>query len=239
MTTITVALFDLDDTLFAHRKSVRDGFAAHIARHVPGANPATELDRWDDLEEKHYSRYLAGELTYLGQRHARVREFAEPFGLSFAENSDAEEWFETYLVEYRRAWTLYDDTLPCLDALDAAGVRIGMISNGILGFQMAKLDALDLTRRIEHIVLSGEFGAAKPDPSIFLHACSEFGVAPADALYVGDRLHTDAIGAARAGLTGVWLDREGTATAGELAEARAASAAVIRSLSELPALTAR
>lgn len=233
-----VALFDLDDTLFAHRKSVRDGFARHLARHVPGADPLTELDRWDALEEHHYSRYLAGELSYLGQRHARVREFTEPFGLTFAENAEAEEWFETYLVEYRRAWSLYDDTLPCLDTLDAAGVRIGMISNGILGFQMAKLDALDLTPRIEHIVLSGEFGAAKPDPSIFLHACAEFGVQPSDALYVGDRLHTDAIGAVRAGLAGVWLDRDDAATPSELEEARATGVSVIRSLAQLPGLLA-
>ncbi|CAN5551487.1 HAD family hydrolase [soil metagenome] len=237
--TISVALFDLDDTLFAHRKSVRDGFAAHIAQHVPGADPATELDRWDELEETHYSRYLTGELSYLGQRHARVRDFVEPHGLSFTLDADAEEWFETYRVEYRRAWTLYDDTLPCLDALDALGVRIGLISNGIHDFQMAKLDALDLTRRIEHIVLSGEFGAAKPDPSIFLHACVAFGVEPSSAVYIGDRLHTDAIGAARAGLTGVWLDREWAASAAELGEARAAGARVIHSLSQLPALIAR
>jgi putative hydrolase of the HAD superfamily len=61
-----------------------------------------------------------------------------------------------------------------------------------------------------------------------------FEVTPDDAVYVGDRLHTDAIGAARAGLRGVWIDRTGAATAAQLAEAAAEGVAVIRGLAELP-----
>ena len=53
---------------------------------------------------------------------------------------------------------------------------------------------------------------------------------------MGDRLHTDAIGAARAGLLGVWLDRPGTATAEQLSEASAEGVPVIRTLAELPGL---
>jgi putative hydrolase of the HAD superfamily len=51
---------------------------------------------------------------------------------------------------------------------------------------------------------------------------------------VGDRLHTDAIGAAQAGLVGVWLDRNGRATADEREQAAAAGVRVIRSLAEVP-----
>ena len=65
-----------------------------------------------------------------------------------------------------------------------------------------------------------------------------FEVAASDAAYVGDRLHTDAIGAARAGLRGVWLDRHGLATPAQRAEAAAEGIPLIRSLAELPALLA-
>jgi len=233
---ITVALFDLDDTLFAHRQAVRDGIAAHIRNQLPGVDAAAHQDRWDDLEEHHYARYLTGELEYLGQRRARARDFMAPFGVEFAEDRSAEEWFDVYLLEYVRAWQLHDDALPCLDALHAAGIRIGMITNGDRDFQQAKLDAMGLDHRLEHLVTSGEFGIAKPDPRIFLHACEVFGVAPHEAVYIGDRLQTDAIGAASAGLAGVWLDRSGAATADELAAATASGVAVIRSLADLPEL---
>jgi putative hydrolase of the HAD superfamily len=158
------------------------------------------------------------------------------FGVTFDTDREAEEWFDTYLVEYVRAWALFDDALPCLRALSRAGVRLGMITNGIPSFQWPKLETLELAAHFEHVVTSGEFGVAKPDPRIFLHTCELFGVEPSEAAYIGDRLGTDALGAAAAGLTGVWLDRDARATADEAAAAEASGALVIGSLSTLPRL---
>jgi putative hydrolase of the HAD superfamily len=234
---ISVVLFDLDDTLFAHRKAVDDGVLSHLRTLDVSFDPDSEAARWTELEERHYSRYLAGELTYLGQRHARARDFMEPYGVTFPSNLAAETWFEEYLQHYRAAWTLYDDTLPCLAAL--VGLGLGVITNGVTHFQQPKLDVLGLTPYFSHIITSGDFGAVKPDASIFLHACSVFDVAPASALYIGDRLATDARGAAAAGLTGVWLDRAGAATPAELALAAESSVPVIRTLAELPGLVGR
>ena len=60
------------------------------------------------------------------------------------------------------------------------------------------------------MICSGELGFTKPDPRIFLLACAEAGVDPADAVMVGDRLRTDALGAVDAGLAGgVWFDALG------------------------------
>ena len=237
--TITVAIFDLDDTLFAHRQAVRDGIAAHVRSQLPGVDAMAHRDRWDELEEHHYHRYLSGELDYLGQRRARARDFMGHFGVKFLEDGAAESWFASYLLEYVRAWRLHDDALPCLDALDVAGIRIGMITNGDRTFQQAKLDAMGLDGRIEHLVTSGEFGIAKPDPSIFAHACAGFGVHPAQAMYIGDRLATDAIGAADAGLSGVWLNRSGETDAAQTAAIAASGVAMIRGLAELPQLLGR
>jgi putative hydrolase of the HAD superfamily len=232
---ISVVLFDLDDTLFAHRRAVEDGVVAHL--HASGlldkgVDAAPEARRWSALEEQHYTRYLEGELDYLGQRRARASDFLAPYGVTFETDAAAESWFETYLHEYRAAWQLHDDALPALEAL--RGYRLGIITNGVTHFQQPKLDALGITAFFEHIVTSGDFGAVKPDPSIFLYACSVFGVEPAEAAYVGDRLHTDAIGAARAGLTGIWINRAGAATTAEENEANAAHVSTVRSLIELP-----
>lgn len=207
---IRLALFDLDDTLFAHARAVREGIVAYAAALGDAyAGEASALQRrWYDLEEEHYHRYLAGELDYEGQRRARAVAFAADAGVELTPEQ-ASEWFAAYLGHYVAAWTLHDDALPVLDRLDAAGVRIGVITNGDVDFQTTKTDAIGLTERVEHLVASGEVGVTKPDARIFHVACERFGVAPADALYVGDRLGTDAIGAARAGLRGVWLDRVG------------------------------
>ena len=240
-TGIRVALFDLDDTLFAHREAVERGLAQHRAAlggAIAGADDEAENTRWYELEEQHYHRYLTGELDFLGQRRARARSFVTPYGLVLETDAEADAWFDSYLVHYENNWTLHDDTLPCLDALTAEPepLRIGLITNGDIDFQTAKLRGTGLLPRIEHIIASGDVGISKPDAAIFAHACEVFDVAPGSAAYIGDRLTTDALGASAAGLLGVWLDRPGGATDEQLAAARASGVPVIRSLAEVPGL---
>lgn len=240
MSGIRAVLFDLDDTLFAHRESVEAGIHAHRATlggAVAAADPASELARWSALEEEHYHRYLAGELDYLGQRRARARAFVAPYGIEL-DDTQAEAWFESYRVHYETSWRLHDDALPCLDAL--APRALGIITNGDLAFQTSKVRAVGLDARIppHALIASGEVGVAKPDARIFELAAARLDATTSEACYVGDRLHTDAVGAARAGLLGVWIDRPGTATPEQRAEADAAGVTVIRTLAELPALLA-
>lgn len=237
--TITLGLFDLDDTLFAHRNAVAVGVLAHLRAGGVTLSPedeAVEVSRWNALEEHHYHRYLAGELDFHGQRRERAREFGERYDLDLGFDDAADQWFGEYFLEYQRAWSLHDDALPCLDAL--AGLHLGIITNGDLGFQSAKLEGVGLSSRFERVVASGSVGFAKPDARIFALACAQFGVPVGSAFYVGDRLATDAIGAAAAGLTGIWLDRDGLATDEQLADCERLGVRVIRSLAELPALVA-
>ena len=234
---ISVVLFDLDDTLFAHRRAVSSGVLEHlraIGRPIPAASAAAELARWHALEERHYHRYLSGEVDFLAQRRARARDFLEPYGITLADDTAANAWFDAYLVEYQRAWTLHTDTLPCLEAL--APRRFGIITNGELTFQREKLDVSGLSPYMEHVIDSGELGFTKPDARIFEYACAQFGVPVTEAVYVGDRLRTDAEGASAAGLTGVWIDRGAVATDDELVAAQVAGVRVIHSLDELPDL---
>lgn len=237
----SVVLFDLDDTLFDHQRAVALGVTAK--RHAWGgalaaADDADEVRRWHHLEEVHYSRYLHGELDLQQQRRVRVQEFLRHHGVNLDDDA-ADDWYADYLSHYDRSWLLHDDAVPCLDSLEDAipGVRFGIITNAELNYQTPKLDRLGLTPRMRHVVASGVVGVPKPDARIFQHACELFGVEPQRAVYVGDRLQTDARGATDAGLTGVWLDRGVVVPdPDEVAKAQSAGVLVIRSLEELPAL---
>lgn len=95
-------------------------------------------------------------------------------------------------------WTVYPDAIPTLTALRARGILTAAVSN--VGFDLRPvLHGLGLLEHLDAVVLSHEVGAVKPEPAIFAAACTAVGVAPADALMVGDHAAADG-GAADAGI---------------------------------------
>ncbi len=70
----------------------------------------------------------------------------------------------------------------------------------------AHLERLGLTDAVDVVVGADQVEASKPDPAGLLRACELLGVAPDQALYLGDSVH-DAHAAARGGLAGCVLVR--------------------------------
>src|SRR5688500_2359892 len=85
----------------------------------------------------------------------------------------------------RSAWYVFPDVLPAIEALDAAGVRLAVISNWLWGGHEL-LHSLELARHFEALVISARVGYNKPHRGIFEHALTAMQVAPADAIHVGD-----------------------------------------------------
>lgn len=112
------------------------------------------------------------------------------------------------LVESLR-FSLFPDALPALDALDAAGVPVAIVSNWDCGLPEV-LASLGVAGRFAAVVVSAVVGARKPEPAIFRHALERLGVAPEDALHCGDLPAADCEGARRAGVRAVLLDRSGS-----------------------------
>ncbi len=106
------------------------------------------------------------------------------------------------------AWRVFSDVRPTLHALRARGIRLVVVSN--FDARLAPLlDALGLAAAFDHVEPSTTAGAAKPDPRIFHAALQRIGVAPPDAMHVGDAIVDDVEGARAAGLRAVFLDRDG------------------------------
>lgn len=104
-------------------------------------------------------------------------------------------------------WSCMDPDAPLvLRTLADLGLRLGVVSNAD-GRVRTQLKLLGLLPWFDPVVDSHEVGVAKPDPTIFRVALDRLGIAPAEALYVGDMVDTDVVGARRAGLSAVLYDR--------------------------------
>jgi putative hydrolase of the HAD superfamily len=199
--------FDIDDTLLDHAAAARAGAVA-LHRHIGAQAPVEQfVSDWAAALDRHFPRFLAGELSFQGQRRERIRQVVD----SALTDEAADEVFAGYQDAYEAAWALFPDVLPCLENLSNG--RVGIISNGQVEQQRRKLKNTGIEARFECIVISEESGCSKPAAEIFLEACRRIGASPAETIYVGDRYDIDAEGARRAGLTGIWLDRNRVRTA--------------------------
>jgi HAD superfamily hydrolase (TIGR01549 family) len=103
-----------------------------------------------------------------------------------------------------RAEELYDDVIPCIQELHAAGYRIGVAGNHHKEF-IKPLHKMNLS--LEFLGSSDEWGVEKPSPRFFVRIAEVSGVAPAEIAYVGDRIDNDILPAKAAGMVGVFLRR--------------------------------
>jgi putative hydrolase of the HAD superfamily len=88
-------------------------------------------------------------------------------------------------------------------ALKAHGLAIGLISNaGITpGVVLGRImDDMGLGQHFDVTIFSDEVELSKPAPAIFAHALDEMGLAPEEAVFVGDQPVLDVLGARRAGM---------------------------------------
>ncbi|NMO23398.1 HAD family hydrolase [Pyxidicoccus fallax] len=82
---------------------------------------------------------------------------------------------------------------------------VAVVSNGSGRVQRAKMDRAELTPVLSNVFLSGEVGADKPDPRIFLAALAAVDRRPEEVLHIGDDPERDIVGAVRLGLSTCWV----------------------------------
>ena len=158
----------------------------------PLAFPGTPATRIEDLERAWWKEL--------------VRRVFEPW--------DGFQRFDDYFAELFAyfaqpdAWALYPEVAETLSVLERRGLVLSVISNfdsRLIGI----LQGLGAAHWFEHIFVSSRVGYAKPDRQIFHIALERHSLEAGDALHVGDSEEKDLLGANRAGLKGVLVERNG------------------------------
>lgn len=197
-----LVLFDLDDTLCdyasARLRRLRIAFA--------GPDPTTPRVSPEVLD-----RMVAESLAI--QPHG-ADHFWDLFAAHGIADPGAAEWAIRWYRENR-----FHGLLPFPGVADVvAGVRawgadrqtrIGIVTNGPADVQREKIGLLGIDALADFALVSGEFGAWKPDRAIFDEALRLGEASAAEALMVGDSLEHDIAGARDAGIRSVWVNRAG------------------------------
>jgi putative hydrolase of the HAD superfamily len=103
-------------------------------------------------------------------------------------------------------FTLFDDVLPTLKTLKERNFILGIITNLTRDMNPVCRE-LGLEPYLDFVVTSGQVGADKPEPGIFLAALEKAGVNASQAIHVGDQYKLDVIGARGVGINPILIDR--------------------------------
>jgi phosphoglycolate phosphatase len=93
------------------------------------------------------------------------------------------DFYAERLCHYTR---LFDGVPQVLTALEALGLRWGVVTNKPARFTLPLLELLGLASRAACVVSGDTTAHPKPHPAPLLAAAAALGLAPAECLYVGD-----------------------------------------------------
>jgi HAD superfamily hydrolase (TIGR01509 family) len=197
--TIRAVLFDFSGTLF--RLEEDDSWFADITvdeQAVDGHVQAELMRRLTaptgrsvDMDDEQYRNWVNRDLEPHLHREAYLHVLRES-GLT----DEHAEALYALLIEPAN-WTVYPDTAAVLGGLHRQGIKTAVVSNIAFDLRPA-FASIGAAGFVDEFVLSFEVGAVKPSPEIFQTALARLGVAPEDALMVGDSEEADG-GAVAAG----------------------------------------
>lgn len=119
----------------------------------------------------------------------------------------AAELYERALADYQKEYAringhyakLYPGVAEGLAALDTSGIVLACVTNKPHRFAVELLERLELAQRFAFVLGGDSLPRKKPDPLPMLEACRRLGVAPHEAVAIGDS-ENDALAARAAGL---------------------------------------
>lgn len=186
---IEAVLFDLDDTLYDQRQWLAGawdavcGTAAELGVDGPALRVALDV--------------VAAEGSARGgiidRALAQVGAEVEVARLVTAFRQHRPPTLEPYTGAVRAVQRLRDR------------VRVGLVTDGDVGIQSAKIDALGLAGAFDVVVLSDELGRErrKPHPAPFLLALARLDLEPGGAVFVGDHPQKDVVGSQAVGMRAI------------------------------------
>jgi phosphoglycolate phosphatase len=105
-----------------------------------------------------------------------------------------EEHFDSAMAAYQRHYLdingdhseLYPDVIAGLDAMKAQGLRLACVTNKPIAFAVPLLAQKGLAGYFDVVYGGDSLARKKPDPMPLLQVCSDFGLAPAQVVAIGD-----------------------------------------------------
>ena len=190
-------ILDLDDTLYPEQAFAFSGFTA-VSTWL-----RTQIDCPFDPAERMRTLFLAGEHRHIFDCLLTTLRHPNPQAL-------LPEMIRRYRTHIPHI-DLHPDARAAIDRW-RGHFRLGLISDGTLAMQQAKVDALGLNDLLDEIILTGQWeeGYGKPHPRAFELMENRLGLHGPELVYVADNCGKDFVAPNARGWRTVWMRRPGS-----------------------------
>ncbi|TYL39004.1 hydrolase [Natronococcus pandeyae] len=203
--TPSVALFDLDDTLYPYPPCKEAGMDAafETARELGYDFDRESFDEFYQTGRLEVKRELSGTAAtherFIYFKRALEEHTGEPRAGDALALGDA--FWEAYVDEME----LFPGVEETLETLQREGVDVAITTNLTTRIQLAKVETLGLESDIDLLLTSEETGREKPGSVMFTLPLARLDRRPSEAIMVGDNVGADIVGANAVGLeTVLW-----------------------------------
>ena len=191
--TISVVIFDLDETLIDREATMRE-FLMKQHRRLSGIL---------NCDSTHYAN------TVLSFQNGGYADKRTAFQSALSELNQASDSLEIVFQDFKDSYGSEAIAFPTVhNTLEILGssFTLGLISNGRSIGQRNKLRSANIESLFDAVVISEEVGLKKPDPKIFQHCLKLLGVTATEAVYVGDNPSNDIEPANKLGMISIWVE---------------------------------
>lgn len=208
---IRAVFFDLDDTLldtWGPAGEALDATCEYFVSLFPGHDPGEVRETAIRVSVPLTEVFDTGRSIYQSGWEFRVAQWQGTLEQCGLPPDRAPDIAHRYLEERRARYRLYPEVPEALEPI-VRRYRCLMVTNGPSDLQRDKMARVRLERWVPDALVSGEVGSWKPEAGIFRAALEQAGVAPHEAVMVGDHPINDIRGAAALGIRTIWMNRRG------------------------------
>lgn len=214
MATIRAVFLDVGWTLAYPRTSMWQIFSDLCADAGVTATPAaceTLVRSLSRATHEHAEQQFRSGAQYDDSDVAFAHSFAQMGRMIFAQMGVAaghDELTQRFLQRFwnESNWARFPEVIDVLQTLRGRGLRLGVLSNAPSNLPTF-LEELGVAPLLDFSVVSAVEGVKKPDRRIFEAALARAGVAPAEALHVGDMYLEDILGGRALGINTLLMER--------------------------------
>ena len=203
----TILLFDADGTILDFNAAEGNAFLRAMGECGLDDETARDaLPHYRAINDALWYENEKGNITKAELKKLRWARLGETCHIDAAILEKASPLYSRYLGEQG---DLLPDADALLRALQAAGKRLFLITNGLSSSQYGRIRAAGIEDCFEKVFVSEDLGYSKPDRRFFETAASQIpGFSKAQTLVIGDRLYSDIACAAAFGVPSVCIAPE-------------------------------